>query len=163
MRWHLDVDETGCPFRIEELSRASINKKWQTCCVLKSFAGKRLVDYRRFLRRFDVAVNKEKWVSWRFGLAKDLQMRCQLVMFWQYNEDLWHETPSNPNQSMSVYFSAAVCSSKVGWKTFVMKDAYEALYCKMAALQKKLQDQPGKNYAGATKDSVFSLNKDCLR
>ncbi len=26
-------------------------------------AGRREVDYRRFLRRFDVAVNKEKWVA----------------------------------------------------------------------------------------------------
>ena len=39
------------------------------------------MDYHRFLRRFDVAVNKEKWV---------------------------------------------------GWKTILMKDAYEALYCAVA-------------------------------
>eukprot|EP00913_Durusdinium_trenchii_P001088 g998.t1 len=45
--------------------------------------GKRQVDYRRFLRRFDVAVNKEKWI---------------------------------------------------GWKTILMKDAYEALYCRDADL-----------------------------
>ncbi|CAK9005043.1 unnamed protein product [Durusdinium trenchii] len=49
--------------------------------------GKRQVDYRRFLRRFDVAVNKEKWI---------------------------------------------------GWKTILMKDAYEALYCRDADLKATL-------------------------
>ena len=49
--------------------------------------GRREVDYRRFLRRFDVAVNKEKWV---------------------------------------------------GWKTILMKDAYEALYCRDADLKETL-------------------------
>ncbi|CAE7512764.1 rdgC [Symbiodinium natans] len=49
--------------------------------------GKRHVDYRRFLHRFDVGVNKEKWV---------------------------------------------------GWKTILMKDAYEALYCRDSDLKATL-------------------------
>ncbi|CAE7270568.1 rdgC [Symbiodinium sp. CCMP2456] len=49
--------------------------------------GKRRVDYRRFLHRFDVGVNKEKWV---------------------------------------------------GWKTILMKDAYEALYCRDTDLKATL-------------------------
>lgn len=49
--------------------------------------GTREVDYKRFLRRFDVAVNKEKWV---------------------------------------------------GWKTILMRDAYEALYCRDADLKATL-------------------------
>ncbi|CAJ1423160.1 unnamed protein product [Effrenium voratum] len=49
--------------------------------------GQRDVDYVRFLRRFEVAVNKEKWV---------------------------------------------------GWKTILMKDAYEALYCRDADLKATL-------------------------
>ena len=72
-----------------------------------ALAGKRLVDYRRFLHRFDVGVNKEKWAA---------------------------------GQNASDAFCPSICAtccfvaSQVGWKTILMKDAYEALYCRTPSL-----------------------------
>ncbi|CAE7924908.1 ppa1 [Symbiodinium necroappetens] len=45
--------------------------------------GKRRVDYRRFLHRFDVGVNKEKWVGWKTILMKDAYeaLYCPLPSF----------------------------------------------------------------------------------